>query len=89
MFSNQDVTPVGISKTLNTPDYYDNNEDSFIYQSIHIFQRKQQRQEIVSRNKRLSSFTTLLLLCGDIESCPGLLDLSEFCNVIKTSEDFM
>ena len=76
----RDLTPDGISNTLNYIDFYDEIKESFIYSSMHVFQQDHCFKKIVSYNhQNISLFTTLLLLCGDMETCPGPVTLPELC----------
>ena len=74
------LTPYRISDTLDYIDFYDEIKESFIYSSEHVFQQDHHFKKIVSHDhQNMSLFTTLLLLCGDIETCPGPVTLSELC----------
>ena len=76
----QHLTPHGINNTLDYNDFYDEIKESFICSSIHVFQQDHHFKKIVSHNhQNISLFTTLLLLWGDIETCPGPMTLSELC----------
>ena len=67
----------GISN-LDYIDFYDEIKESLIYSSMHVFQQDHRFKKIVSYNHQsISLFTTLLLLCGDIETCLGPVTLSE------------
>ena len=47
---------------------------------MHVFQQDHRFKKIVSYNdQNISLFTTLLLLCGDIETSLGPVALSELC----------
>ena len=71
------LTPDGISNTLDYTDFYDEIKESFINSSMHLFQQDHCFKKIVTYNhQNISLFTTLLLLCGDIETCPGPVTLS-------------
>ena len=71
------LTPDGISNTLDYIDFYDEIKESFIYSSMHLFHQDHRFKKIVTYNyQNISLFTTLLLLCGDIETCPGPVTLS-------------
>ena len=73
------LTSDGISITL---DLLTTMKISFIYSSMQVFCQQNQRfKKIVSYNhQRINLFTTLQLLCGDIETCPGPSNLSDLCN---------
>ena len=71
------LTPDGISNTLDYIDFYDEIKELFIYSSMHLFQQDHCFKKIVTYNhQNISLFTTLLLLCRDIETCPGPVTLS-------------
>ena len=76
----QHLAPDGISKTLAHIDFYGEIKESFMYSSMHVFQEDHRFKKIVSyHHQNISLFTTLLLLCEDIETCPGPVTLSELC----------
>ena len=64
------LTLDGISNTLDYIEFYDEIKDSFIYSFLHVSSYNHQN---------ICLFTTLLLLCGNIETCPGPVALSELC----------
>ena len=52
----------------------------FTLQCMCFFQQNQRFKKIVSYNhQHINLFTTLLLLCRDIETCPGPSNLSDLC----------
>lgn len=63
MFLNAD----GISCTLQVDQTYSVEEETYTYSSLLVY-RKRQPAMILCRKSLL---LTLLLICGDIESCPG------------------
>lgn len=76
----QHLTPGGISNTLNCIDIYDEIKESFIYSSMYVFQENHRFKKVVSYNhQNISLLTTLLLWCGDIETCSGPVILSKLC----------
>ena len=61
-------TPDGVSIALREKDLYDNNTDTFIYSSLWIT-----KQERNYKHSTKNLIHLLLLICGDIEQCPGPL----------------
>ena len=76
----QHLTPDAISNTLDYIDCHDEIKESFIYSSMHIFQQDHCFEKTVIYNhENISLFTTVLLLCGDIETCLDPVTLPELC----------
>ena len=76
----QHLTPDAISSTLDYIDCHDEIKESFIYSSMHIFQQDHCfKKTVIYNHENISLFTTVLLLCGDIETCSDPATLSELC----------
>ena len=63
----QFVSSDGISITLKGLDFYDENQETFTHQSLW----HQSRKSCFHRASSKNLFHLLLLVCGDIETCPG------------------
>ena len=73
------VKPDGVSVTLGKVDTGSMTENH-MFSSLWHFKQQRGRAEFVWRYSKKSIFMLLLMLCGDIESCPGPLQvpLEEF-----------
>lgn len=58
----QNLTPGGISNTLDCTEIYDEIKESFIYSSMYVFQENHRFKKVVSYNHQNISFLTTLLL---------------------------
>ena len=70
-----------IGQTLNQPDIVPDTEN-FIFQSLWAICNKQNRFSL--KTSKLSYVCLLILLCGDIETCPGPLNLPELQSLLNS-----
>lgn len=53
---------------LNIGSYKEGSNETYTYSSLHVYR---QQRGIAMKCQQRSLLTVLLLICGDIESCPG------------------
>ena len=76
VFRPQFIKPDGISITLHRKDIFETSKESFIVSSLFVYRVRKP----FLRYRRKSLLLVMLLICGDIESCPGPTNIADFCN---------
>ena len=76
VFRPQFIKPDGISITLHRKDIFETSKESFIFSSLFVYRVRKP----FLRYRRKSLLLVMLLICGDIESCPGPTNIADFCH---------